>query len=292
LLTGHESGKVVAWDVGRGAFRDVVATLPGPVTNLIMLPPTGFPGAKERRGLKVHSVTKPRYDSVGPEMGTGMSAVPGGYTINAQFVGEIGGSRDGRLGGMDLEEVLNYPGFPVTVLEEGLAELAAWHDKAHPSGNGAVDGGEEMAEMSVDATAGAAAEDGGDDFLTLDQPVPASVAADLEAQNRLLRQQVAALQRVQKVTFRQLREMRELRERKEMEERHVKERDAEKVEGMAAESLAGPSEERWRPTKGEGGVEEHVEDVSPGLEEDEENDEEEEESVDEDEMEEDTSDGG
>ncbi|KAK3067162.1 hypothetical protein LTS18_001275, partial [Coniosporium uncinatum] len=35
LLTGHESGRIVAWDVGRGAFRDVVATLPGPVTNLV-----------------------------------------------------------------------------------------------------------------------------------------------------------------------------------------------------------------------------------------------------------------
>lgn len=72
LLSGHDSGKVVQWDVGRRAFASELVDLNAPVTNLLMLSP--FP---QKFALQVTSVVKPDLRE-------------GNYTIKAQLVGRVG----------------------------------------------------------------------------------------------------------------------------------------------------------------------------------------------------------
>lgn len=49
VLSGHRNGKVLSWDVGRGRHGPDVADFVGPVTNIAMLTPEGFPNPQSRR---------------------------------------------------------------------------------------------------------------------------------------------------------------------------------------------------------------------------------------------------
>ena len=73
------------------------------------------------------------------------------------------------------------------MLDDGIAELASW--------------GQESSRNRVD-----------DDFMALDEPSDMNndnPSAALEQQNEELRKQIASMQRIQKVTFKQLQELRE-----------------------------------------------------------------------------------
>jgi pre-rRNA-processing protein IPI3 len=189
LISGHASGKVAAWDAAKGTCISAVASLPGPVTNLLYLEPTGFPMAREPT-FKVHTVVKPKHD-FGPTASDAL--VPLNYSLNMQFVGRLPSlhiSATERSTGdrSEFEEALSHPSFPRAMLEEGLAELAVWN------------------APSKGSVAPAA------DFLLLNE---SSVAeTDLSQSNELqkVKKQLASLQRVQKATFRQLSELREEKE--------------------------------------------------------------------------------
>ncbi|KAH8802934.1 WD repeat protein-like protein [Xylogone sp. PMI_703] len=98
LLSGHASGKVLQWDVGRRAFSSELVDLNAPVTNLIMLSP--FP---EKRATKVVSVVKPDLRD-------------GNYTMRAQLVGNIGISPNSATAGF---------GFPQGRLEDMIERFYA-----------------------------------------------------------------------------------------------------------------------------------------------------------------------
>lgn len=224
LLSGHGSGQIAAWSIGRVQFSRTVATLPGPVTNVEFLPPLGFLGVPKPK-FKVHAVTKPRFDALsGPGIDLD-GTVPGNYTFNAQLVRQLSApsfsatepqptASPGALGESAFEIALTHPSFPITLIEEGLAELANWNQKS---------------------TSTAAPEANGDnaDYMALDDTskdrhkrkgAPEILRLDLAEQNELLRQQVASLQRIQAVTFKQLEDLKEEREELLAEQAEVEKR--------------------------------------------------------------------
>lgn len=186
LVSGHASGKVAAWDVAKSNFLTTITNLPGPVSNLQFLQPTGFPKASERN-FKIHTVIKPKQE--GGAAGSGNGLIPPGYTLNMQLTGRL---HTGRVSAAEktvttktsLEEALTHPTFPTSMLEESLAELATW---GAPSTNG-------NAHTS--------------DFMALGEQAAAEPSTSREAEIKELKSQIASLQRIQKVTFSQLSELR------------------------------------------------------------------------------------
>lgn len=186
LVSGHASGKVAAWDVAKSNFSTTITSLPGPVSNLQFLQPTGFPNAPERN-FKIHTVIKPKQE--GGVAGSRNGLIPSGYTLNMQLTGRL---RAGRVSAAErtvtsktpFEEALTHPSFPTSMLEESLAEMASW---------------------GASSTNGTALTS---DFMALDGEAAADPSNSREAEVKELKSQIASLQRIQKVTFSQLSELR------------------------------------------------------------------------------------
>ena len=120
LLSGHANGKVLSWDVAKGKYVATVADVASPITNLQMLPPTGFPNQKEPR-LIVHHVVKPRYEQALSNT-SGDGTVPAGYTFSAHLTTSQEASKPSAF---DL--ALTHSSFPPELLAEGLAELSTYN---------------------------------------------------------------------------------------------------------------------------------------------------------------------
>ncbi|KAJ6146347.1 hypothetical protein N7497_008329 [Penicillium chrysogenum] len=105
LLSGHANGKVLSWNVARRKYTSSVADYTHPITNLVMLPPGGIPHPSSDLKRKAHTIVKPRHDSGLSAPNHAPGAVPAEYII---------------LSGA-------YPLlFPTSMIEDGLAELAAF----------------------------------------------------------------------------------------------------------------------------------------------------------------------
>jgi pre-rRNA-processing protein IPI3 len=184
LISGHESGKIASWDVAKGAYSSTFGNLPGAVTNLSFLSPTGWPGFKERK-FKIPAIVKPRVEG---GSGDTVGIVPKGYTMNVQLIGRLrvpcisaAALESGSAGGSAFEVALTHPSFPDELLDEGLAELAA------------LDGASQT-------TASKSA-----DF------VPLALAGEVkEDPNELedLKDRFKKLQEIQKYTFKQIQDLR------------------------------------------------------------------------------------
>ncbi len=139
ILTGHQNGKVCLWDVASGKYVKEVADYGAPVTNLLMLPVTGFLHQPLPR-LKVHQVVKPRYDpsfSGNDDSGAGLG--PARYTITAQFPSTLPADDDLVTdSGMDpIEAALTGPSFPPGYLAASLSELTAYTSRSHATNGSA-----------------------------------------------------------------------------------------------------------------------------------------------------------
>jgi pre-rRNA-processing protein IPI3 len=186
LVSGHASGKVATWDIAKSNYMSTLTNLPGPVSNLQFLLPTGFPHAPERT-FKLQTVVKPKQDLGSTSSGSGL--VPTAYSLNMQFTGRL---RTGRASAAEkklttksaFEEALTHSSFPTDMLEESLAELESW--------NATSKGG------AAPVT----------DFMALDHEEYANAPESQQAELKELRKQIASLQRIQKVTFSQLSELR------------------------------------------------------------------------------------
>jgi pre-rRNA-processing protein IPI3 len=135
LLSGHRNGAVLSWDVARGKFASTVADFTLPVTNLQMLLPTGFPQHVGHDSyVTVKGIIKPRYgNTIKGSLATDGVIPPPSYTVSAQLTPvtltspttEITSSKPTQF-----SEALTLPFFPQHLIEEGLAELAAFgHDR-------------------------------------------------------------------------------------------------------------------------------------------------------------------
>ncbi|KAF1830419.1 WD domain-containing protein [Decorospora gaudefroyi] len=193
LLSGHASGKIATWDVAKSNYLSTPTNLPGPVSNLRFLPPTGFPNAPEPT-FKIHAIVKPKQDAALASSGNAL--VPPNYTLNVQFTGRL---RDPHVSATDkrptrkstFEEALTHPSFPTSMLEESLAELESWSAPSKGDFAPAAD------FMALDG-------DGANASILSGSAQPAEI--------KELKKQLASLQRIQKVTFSQLSELREEKE--------------------------------------------------------------------------------
>lgn len=83
LLSGHDSGRVLLWDVSKGRVQKAIADFGQSVTNLIMLRPDGLP--REGPPFQVKTITKPKIEYSVP-MKRGTTGIPPGYTLQGQIV--------------------------------------------------------------------------------------------------------------------------------------------------------------------------------------------------------------
>ena len=120
LLTGHQDGKVHAWDVARGKHRQQIADFAAPITNLTMLSPTGFLGT-EKHSIKLHHVIKPRYGSFA-SAAEGNGTVPPDYNFTCQFNTNLLllDTDDNDI----FQKALTHPSFPSSLIDKALSELS------------------------------------------------------------------------------------------------------------------------------------------------------------------------
>ncbi|KAI9769388.1 MAG: Pre-rRNA-processing protein ipi3 [Geoglossum simile] len=138
VLSGHQSGKVIMWDAAKGRVWKEIIDLQAPVTNLIVLPPTGFPATdgKSNSKVKVHTVTKPRYEpSFTSPTGVPSDAVPANYVFAAKFsdmleTPRVSATQPRSARARDEQSMLasciDSTSFPPSILSAGIAELAHW----------------------------------------------------------------------------------------------------------------------------------------------------------------------
>lgn len=232
LLSGHESGKVVVWDIAKSYYVSTLASLPGPVTNLQFLDPAGFPDTQEAK-FKLHTVVKPKQDSGLSNSGSGL--VPANYTLNMQFTGRLGTSpvsatEKKREGPTEFEAALTHPCFPLSMLEESLAELETWNA---PSTGAGVAPAADYLSLSADDTAKVA------------QGTSATSGKAREDEVAELKKQLASQARILKAAFSEASELREERDwlLKEKKRAQQKQGNAKKVVNGDVEMSEGSSSE-------------------------------------------------
>jgi len=123
LLSGHQDGKIHTWDIAKGKYSNRIVEFAAPVTNLIMLRPTGFPYSKEQN-LKFHHVVKPRYENFTDSGSIADGAILSQrYTFTAQLTSNLPlpGSEDIDT----FHRALSHPSLPTSLLEEAAAELSS-----------------------------------------------------------------------------------------------------------------------------------------------------------------------
>ena len=130
LLSGHESGKIVSWNVGRRKYASTIADYTHPVTNLLTQPPNGIPHPSLDLKRVSHTIVKPRYDQGLSDQSNTPGAVPGEYTFATHILPSTSHKpgpavRSNQQNVDQFSEALTHPYFPESMVEEGLAELAA-----------------------------------------------------------------------------------------------------------------------------------------------------------------------
>lgn len=194
LLSGHKSGRICTWEISQGRWGTTLDTLPGPVTNLQMLPPTGAPNTPTP-STRIQAIIKPRPETSSKEDASG--PVPGAYTLTTQFARPLPPpilSLSTSTPPTDtFASALTHPTFPPSFLDAGLAELYSWTSTKAPTSTTAP---------ALDS-----------DYMSLDTSNAPALPALTEAERiQDLEDRLGALQRVQRVTFTQLAELRQERD--------------------------------------------------------------------------------
>ena len=130
LLSGHESGKILSWNIGRRKYASTVADYTHPITNLFTQPPTGVPHPCLESKRVSHNIVKPRYDQGLSDQPNTPGAVPGEYAFNTHILPSTLHQPSRTANGENLKsdqfsEALTHRFFPESMIQEGLAELAA-----------------------------------------------------------------------------------------------------------------------------------------------------------------------
>lgn len=123
LLSAHANGKVLSWNVARRKFTSSIADYTHPITNLVMLPPSGIPHPSAELKRKAHTIVKPRHDTGLSAPAHAPSAVPAEYMYHTHIIA----SSDSRSHKpTQFSQALIHSSFPDSMIEEGLAELASF----------------------------------------------------------------------------------------------------------------------------------------------------------------------
>lgn len=204
LLSGHRNGKIQNWDVGRGRYSSMLVEYDHPVTNVTMLPPTGFPNPKTRH-LKLKQVVKPKYESSFAADGAGNAGVvPADYTFTAQFLSNLPLSTRHERAERDFQDALYHPSFPAEWLEEGIAAFAT----------GSSD--QNVTKQDLDQV------DGGADESSLDVNHSQQETKNLQTENEILKAQLAEAMARHRVT---------INENIILEKQRWRQKDEERIKG-------------------------------------------------------------
>ena len=152
LMSGHRNGKIHNWDVGRRRYSSMLVEHDHPVTNVIALPPTGFPNPKTRH-LKLKQVIKPKYESsFAGDVGGSAGVVPADYTFTAQFSSNLPLSTRHERAEREFQDALCHPSFPSEWLEEGMAAFATGSSDQNGTKQhlGQMDGGSDESSSGID----------------------------------------------------------------------------------------------------------------------------------------------
>lgn len=153
LISSHENGKVQTWDIAKGRYNAQLADFTSSVTNLHMLPPTGFP-KQPKPALKIHNVVKPRYESSLSNNNTASLSgdIPENYTFSVQFISAIPLPSAKAEAMLSFDEALAHPFFPQDLIDEGLRELATYRSTAKSRPGTSLEPNDQAAESAEVAT--------------------------------------------------------------------------------------------------------------------------------------------
>jgi pre-rRNA-processing protein IPI3 len=182
VLAGHQSGTIIGWDVATGHMKPFLpqGPLPGPVMNLKFLPVSGFQSETSKL-MRLEAVVKPKFGAF-QDGGSGSGTVPGNYAINAQLLGSVEQPES------MFSQALLAKSFPVSLLDEGLSELAAWSEGPPPEAKGKD---KDVSQL--------------EDFMSLDGPAPKQ--PDSQQQSAEHKSELDALRRVNKAAFQKIQKL-------------------------------------------------------------------------------------
>ncbi|KAJ5161251.1 hypothetical protein N7492_006643 [Penicillium capsulatum] len=123
LFSAHESGKVLSWNIARRKFATSTADFTHPVTNLVMLPPSGLLHPSQELKRVTHTVVKPRHDNAFADPSHAPGAVPATYAFHTHLVAPSQ-PRSNSLS--QFSQALTHTSFPDSMIQEGLAELSSF----------------------------------------------------------------------------------------------------------------------------------------------------------------------
>ena len=117
ILSGHQSGKILAWDISNGSIASNVADFTGaPITNLKLSGPEGHAGASSRQE-KICRLMKPRQHEA-------FSGTDGGkLTASYTMATDVSDDQTSHLAETDFDHALESTGFGGTLLDESRAGL-------------------------------------------------------------------------------------------------------------------------------------------------------------------------
>lgn len=122
LLSAHDSGKVLSWNIARHKFATTVADYTHPVTNLVSLPPSGLHQPSKELKRTIHTIVKPRHDNAFADPSHAPGAVPADYAFNTHILTP---SQPRKAKPSLFSQALTHASFPDSMIDDGLAELAA-----------------------------------------------------------------------------------------------------------------------------------------------------------------------
>lgn len=150
LLSAHESGKVLSWNIARRKFATSIADFTHPVTNLVVLPPSGLANSSQELKRTIHTIVKPRHDNAFSDPAHAPGAIPSEYMFHTHIVAA---SHPRPSQPSHFSQALNHASFPDVMIEDGLAELAALRHGGGASVTHVAPATPALADTSADAAA-------------------------------------------------------------------------------------------------------------------------------------------
>ena len=140
LLSGHNSGRLLSWDVAKGRVQKSIADFGQSLTNLVMLRPNGLPN--DDPVFQVKAITKPRLDYLLPTR-RGTTGIPPGYTLQGQIVPHRSSRQlptppEDREPQDQFHTALTSPFFSQSMIEDAITDLSS-ASQAGVGGNGSSD---------------------------------------------------------------------------------------------------------------------------------------------------------
>lgn len=129
LLTGHDNGSILKWDIAKRKVANEVAKLGQPVTNLFMLIPDGI-RHKKHPGLNITEIVKPKLE-FSAQLENGSTGIPASYKLHAILTGaptDRETTDDGASG------AITSDGWPAAMLDGAARSLEHGASGAPPDG--------------------------------------------------------------------------------------------------------------------------------------------------------------